>query len=309
MSLLVFGAAATIAPLLAGLVPLVKKNALSPNTIHILLALSAGLLLGIATLDLVPEALLLGAGGAHGAPHNHFGGRRLLAVNAVSVQPESVDDSPLSNDHTDHPHESGINLGLLGIGVGFFMLYGLEIFMRTQGVVHSHNLDGNSSFRGHSHSPSSIRTEEHHSHLGWIALAGVAAHSFADGMIISGAFGASSEIGIHVAIAIILHKIPDGFVAMSLMAGNEDGWQQRSIIAVSIVSAVTFVGILVGYMILELMPMEFIGCLLGVGAGTFLFIAAAGILPELAESSPNHVKNYVASLIGYFSVLLFQQTI
>jgi len=47
---------------------------------------------------------------------------------------------------------------------------------------------------------------------------GLALHSLFDGLVITGAFEASNEIGARVAIALILHKFPDGFVLSSLLA-------------------------------------------------------------------------------------------
>lgn len=41
-----------------------------------------------------------------------------------------------------------------------------------------------------------------------------------DGIIIAGAFTASPETGSRVAIAILLHKFPDGFVMSSIVASQ-----------------------------------------------------------------------------------------
>lgn len=49
---------------------------------------------------------------------------------------------------------------------------------------------------------------------------GLAFHSLVDGIIIAGAFTASPETGSRVAIAILLHKFPDGFVMSSIVASQ-----------------------------------------------------------------------------------------
>jgi zinc transporter ZupT len=49
---------------------------------------------------------------------------------------------------------------------------------------------------------------------------GLAFHSLVDGIIIAGAFTASPETGSRVALAILLHKFPDGFVMSSIVASQ-----------------------------------------------------------------------------------------
>jgi len=55
-----------------------------------------------------------------------------------------------------------------------------------------------------------------------VALVGLAVHSFVDGIVMAGAFEASESMGNKVAWALIIHKIPDGFVMSALMAANRN---------------------------------------------------------------------------------------
>jgi zinc and cadmium transporter len=65
--------------------------------------------------------------------------------------------------------------------------------------------------------------EETHSHeflhrrTGWSVLCGLAAHSFFDGVAIASGFVLSNALGWMIFVAIILHKVPEGFTIASVM--------------------------------------------------------------------------------------------
>lgn len=83
----------------------------------------------------------------------------------------------------------------------------------TQGPQHA----------GHSHN----KQPGLRSSMSAVAFVGLAFHSLVDGMIIAGAFTASPEVGSRVAIAILLHKFPDGFVMSSIVASQQSKFQVR----------------------------------------------------------------------------------
>jgi zinc transporter ZupT len=136
----------------------------------------------------------------------------------------------------------------------------------------------------------------------------IAVHSFVDGIVIGGSFRVSSAIGARVAIAIVLHKVPDGFVVASLLAASNrsrKGWW------VAALSSITPMGAILGYALLTGIPSTVLGAVLGFAAGTFLFISACGIIPELLHSgSPESTRLPIFSvLVGYGIILLVNSTL
>jgi zinc transporter ZupT len=147
-------------------------------------------------------------------------------------------------------------------------------------------------------------------------------HSLVDGVVIGGSFRVSATIGSRVAVAIVLHKIPDGFVIASLLTATN---RSRKPLWVLALSSITPVGAVVGYALLTGIPARFgsivfllfvfiffssvLGGVLGFAAGTFLFISACGIIPELlheheAQKSKLPVLAVVAGWAGILVVNL-----
>ena len=67
--------------------------------------------------------------------------------------------------------------------------------------------------------------ETHHEHwvepvVGATALFGLTLHAFFDGLSIGSGFLVTPALGLLVAIAILLHKIPEGFTVASIMAAS-----------------------------------------------------------------------------------------
>ena len=80
---------------------------------------------------------------------------------------------------------------------------------------HSHGSNDNHDLSGHSHDAPKAGILS--SSFSIAALVGLAVHSFVDGVMIGGAFIASSSVGARVGIAIVLHKFPDGFMLSSIL--------------------------------------------------------------------------------------------
>ena len=122
-------------------------------------------------------------------------------------------------------------------------------------------------------------THEHsHGPVGGFALAGLATHSVVDGLAIGSALVASPRLAILVAVAVALHKVPDGFCMGSLLCIEEQDklrWDQALLFA-----AATPLGIVAAYAGLAGAEGSAVGLVLGLSAGSFLYIAAADLLPE-----------------------------
>ena len=135
--------------------------------------------------------------------------------------------------------------------------------------------------------------EEHP--LGKINLVGDGVHNFLDGLIIAGAFGVSVKLGLVTALAMALHEIPQeiGDFGVLIYAG----WKRKKAMIYNfLVALLVVVGGIVGYGLSNIEM--FVGILMPVAAGGFIYIAASDLMPEL-KTEPDLKKS-----MGSFGVFL-----
>ena len=120
---------------------------------------------------------------------------------------------------------------------------------------------------------------EHKHPLGAIMLVGGAMHSFFDGVAIAAGFLAGMPIGVTTTVAVIFHEIPHGIGNFSLLLYS--GYGKRKALLLNFLAALSSVaGGLIFYFFagwvkgLEAYALAFT-------AGTFIYIAAADMFPEL----------------------------
>ena len=144
--------------------------------------------------------------------------------------------------------------------------------------------------------------EIHHEHwvepvVGATALLGLLLHSFFDGVSIGSGFLVKPELGILVAIAIFLHKVPEGFTVASIMtaAGRSPKEAARS---------ATYLGLatLLGVATISLWS-GLVRYALPFSAGAALYVAASDLIPAVNES-----KGIRMPLSVFAGVLLFYGT-
>lgn len=388
-SLAVYTAVATVTPIASALLPgftCFRGRRPSPKAQNLLLALSAGLLLAIATLDLIPEGVELGSGGSSHHHHQqqqppttplHRSARASARVDGpvdqVGTESTTTTRRPGSHAfrgvHRPHPRPShhrcppchrdgggesdpsahhdvdvagvdivdaaavhrdggdmhdgvktpdvgdGAKLTMQGVGCGFILLLAIEFIMRTNGHAHSHGakvvgvneveLD---HFEDHSRADHAHGTTNLSKSFGVTTLVALGIHCAVDGFVIASAFSASSSVGARVALALCLHKIPDGLVMASVLDPNPGNpGSPRFLTKLIGLSMCTPLGALSGYMLMEGVSTVTLCFFLGFGAGTFLYLGATAILPELAHAVTPHdpseafgmLLTIVASFIGF----------
>jgi len=106
------------------------------------------------------------------------------------------------------------------------------------------------------------------------ALAGLLLHTFVDGVAIASAFHVSLGLGTLVFVAIVLHKLPEGFAIASLFLAAGAG-RARAVQAGLALGICTMAGVVVT----DAAPsLDAIG--LGLSAGVTLYVAASNLVPE-----------------------------
>lgn len=180
------------------------------------------------------------------------------------------------------PEAYKLNIETAGIGIalGFLTLLIVEHFLMRQNKV-----------GGHKSGKKNIQP------FGTLALGGMVAHGLVDGFVIPLGFSAGPEVGIIVGLAIALHQIPDSFVAASVSLGA--GFSKKnSMLSIILTALDTPIGILAGLLFLGtggwLVPIG-----LGFAAGTFIFVAAADLIPELqhTEKRTSVIISIIAGLM------------
>jgi ZIP family zinc transporter/zinc and cadmium transporter len=110
--------------------------------------------------------------------------------------------------------------------------------------------------------------------VGVWALVGLGPHSFFDGVAIGSGFLVSSELGLLIAIAILLHKIPTGVSLASIMLASGNT-RRAALLAVVTVALATVAGAAVTPLVEPLAPYG-----LALAAGVTLYVAASNLIPE-----------------------------
>jgi zinc transporter ZupT len=152
-----------------------------------------------------------------------------------------------------------LDTAMLWAGIGFLAFYILERLT----LLHV----------GHEHG----QVLDRHEHVGILGAGGMSVHSFLDGVAIGAAFHAGTEIGLVVALVVVLHDFSDGIGTVSVLVAN--GAQRRTAFRWLVVDAIApVIGALATFALTVEGPT--LGALLGIFVGFFLYVGGAELLPE-----------------------------
>ena len=122
--------------------------------------------------------------------------------------------------------------------------------------------------------------EETHSHAmkapiaSWSALAGLSVHAFFDGLSIASGLAVSKALGLLLFVAILLHKLPEGFTVASIAFASGKG-RAGALRSSLILAAATFFGAQ------SLVNPSWVDIALPLSAGVTLYVAASDLIPEV----------------------------
>ncbi|MDR0800815.1 MAG: ZIP family metal transporter [Endomicrobium sp.] len=116
-------------------------------------------------------------------------------------------------------------------------------------------------------------------HMGVTSIVGLSLHSIIDGLMIAVGFEVDDSVGILTAIAILLHKLPDGITISGILLHR--GASKKKIFNFSLLTACfTPIGTILGMILFKNMSLPVLGSLLGLTAGSFIFLSASDLIPE-----------------------------
>jgi zinc and cadmium transporter len=221
-----------------------------------MLSLAAGALLATAFLHLLPEAFEAGV-----EPHNLF--MTLL-------------------------------IGLLF----FFLLDKAELWHHGHEHHHGEAHHGHDHQDDHGHAHAQVQGHDHeHSHAtnashdhvthakplagGWAILAGDSVHCFGDGVLIASAFMVDLKLGVVASLAVLAHEVPHHMGDLVVLRQGSQS-RQTAILKVSLAGAITALGGLAGYVLLEQLH-GVLPYMLAIASSSFIYVALADLIPQLQK--------------------------
>lgn len=116
------------------------------------------------------------------------------------------------------------------------------------------------------------------------ALGGLVMHAFFDGALIAAGFWVSVRLGVLMFMAIILHKVPEGFTAASIMRASGRGKGAANLAALAI-SVSTLAGV-ISISLSQRLAQD----ALPFSAGVTLYVAASDLIPEVNKERGGRVS-------------------
>lgn len=149
--------------------------------------------------------------------------------------------------------------------------------------------------------------EECHLHnLGILSLAGLTFHSLIDGIAIALGFGISNALGMVTTLAVILHEVPEGITTTSILMYAK--MPRKKVIWYSVLVAMStpFAAIVFSPFV-KGMPEKILGFLLGLAAGSFIYVASSDLIPQTHKKRSK--INAIILLLGVAFLALINKLI
>jgi zinc and cadmium transporter len=117
----------------------------------------------------------------------------------------------------------------------------------------------------------------------WAVLTGDSVHCFGDGMLIASAFMADMRLGAIAALAVLVHEVPHHMGDLMVLRGSEGASNRRmAIVKVSMAGAVTAIGGVLGYWLVEQLR-DWLPYFLVMASSSFIYVALADLIPQLQK--------------------------
>jgi ZIP family zinc transporter/zinc and cadmium transporter len=110
----------------------------------------------------------------------------------------------------------------------------------------------------------------------YLAVLGLGVHTLFDGVAIAAGFMVAPTLGLLLFLAVVLHKVPEGFTVASITLASG-----HSRVAAFLAGTTLGVLTVVGAVATSLLAGRHIGYALAVSAGTTIYVAASDLIPEV----------------------------
>ncbi len=190
--------------------------------------------------------------------------------------------------------ESGIAVDRLFL----VLLFGLVFFFLLDKAElwhhgHEHHHPAPDAERAHGHDATHAHGHQHgpqakHDHGAasakpsggsWSVLAGDSVHCFGDGILIASAFIADMRLGLISSLAVLAHEVPHHMGDLVVLRAGSNS-RRTALVKVSLAGAVTMLGGLVGYALVEPLH-DLLPYFLVAASSSFIYVALADLIPQL----------------------------
>jgi zinc and cadmium transporter len=206
----------------------------------------------------------------------------MLAAIFIEIVPESV--SIWTEGLEGKPAAEAV-VGAMTLLLGGYLL--IQLFEHTI-APHFH-------FGAETHPESFMRPS-----AAYTAIGGLWIHTFFDGVSIAAAFLVNFRVGLLVFIAILLHKMPEGFTVASIMLASGRS-ARKALWATAAIGAATLAGV-IAVALLNTRISNAVGYALPFSAGVTLYVAASDLIPEVNHKEE---RNPTVSIVVFVGVALF----
>ena len=240
--------------------------------------LIATLAAGIGSVWAAALLMRLGLGGRHdGVGPQHLlslAAGALLATAFMHLLPEAFESQAGAHDL----------FATLLVGVVFFFLLD-KAELWHHGHEHSHAEPAahdahHDHHHGHHHGHDHGHAHHHGPRAGgWALLTGDSVHCFGDGILIASAFMADMRLGVIAAVSVMAHEVPHHMGDLVVMLQSSTN-RNMALVKVSLAGAVTALGGVAGYFLLEQLH-DWLPYFLVVASSSFVYVALADLIPQL----------------------------
>lgn len=112
-------------------------------------------------------------------------------------------------------------------------------------------------------------------------LAGDSVHCFGDGILIASAFMADLRLGAIAALSVLAHEVPHHVGDLTVVRSTAHS-RRAALVKVSLAGAVTALGGLLGYWLLERLA-DYQSYFLVMASSSFIYVALADLIPQLQK--------------------------
>ena len=130
---------------------------------------------------------------------------------------------------------------------------------------------------------------------GWLAVIGLGVHTLFDGVAIAAGYMVSPTLGGLLFLAVLVHKVPEGFTIASLLLAG--GHSRATAIAAGGALGLLTLG---GALLTGLVAVQHVGYALALSAGVTIYVAASDLIPEVnREGGPALAWTVFAGLLFF----------
>jgi zinc and cadmium transporter len=171
------------------------------------------------------------------------------------------------------------------VGLVFFFLLDKAELWHHGYEHHAAERQGQDAERDHAQ-PHEHRHDHGHSHEqtsgGWAVLAGDSVHAFGDGILIASAFIADMRLGFVAALAVLVHEVPHHMGDLIVLRRQSANNRRIAIVKVSLAGAVTALGGVIGYVLVDQLY-GYLPFFLIIAGSSFMYVALADLIPQLQK--------------------------